>query len=203
MKVKNGPRNRSYRKRYVHVSITDVYVSCSGFVGEDFSFNPSTPYGLSPAAADKNLRNLRAAYDSPAVTTRAATVYGSWQQLYRITPLTILFILPGKKLQLHGGGLSIRPFFHVRDVCDATYKVMSFELDGGTYRISTNEVISIRDLVARICSKLGVNFDGHLEAVEERVGKDSAYHFDHIKVRAQLGLQDHIALDQGRDECIG
>ena len=203
MKVKNGPRNRSYRKRNVHVSITEVYGSCSGFVGEDFSFYPSTPYGVSPAAADMNLRNLRAAYDFPAVITRAANVYGSWHQLYRITPRTILFILPGKKLQLHGGGLSIRAFVHVRDVCDATYNIMSNGQDRDRYHISTNEVISIRDLVARICTKLGINFDEHLEAVEERVGKYSAYHFDHIKVRAQLGLQDHIALDQGRDECIG
>jgi len=64
---------------------------------------------------------------------------------------------------------------------------MSFGLDGGTYHISTNEVTSIRDLVARICSKLGVNFDEHLKVVEERVDKDSAYHLAPIKVRAQLG----------------
>ena len=112
MKVKNGPRNRSYRKRYVHVSITEVYVSCSGFVGEYFSFNPSTPYAVSRSAADMNLRNLRAAYDFPVVTTRAANVYGSWQQLYRTTPRTILFTFPGKKLQLNAGGLSIRACIH-------------------------------------------------------------------------------------------
>jgi dTDP-glucose 4,6-dehydratase len=195
-------RKCDFLKRYVHVSTPEVYGSCSGFVGEDFPFNPSTPYAVSRAAADMSLRTFRAAYNFPVVTTRAANVYGPGQQLYRIIPRTILFILLGNKLQLHGGGVSTRSFIHMRDVCDATYKIMLNGQDGDTYHISTNEVISIRDLVARICTKLGVNFDEHVEVVGERVGKDSAYHLDSTKVRTQLGWQDHIALDQGLDECI-
>lgn len=195
-------RKCDFLKRYVHVSTPEVYGSCSGFVGEDFPFNPSTPYAVSRAAADMSLRTFRAAYNFPVVTTRAANVYGPGQQLYRIIPRTILFILLGKKLQLHGGGVSTRSFIHMRDVCDATYKIMQNGQDGDTYHISTNEVISIKALVERICTKLGVNFEEHVEVVGERVGKDAAYHLDSTKVRAQLGWQDHISLDQGLDECI-
>lgn len=195
-------RKCDFLKRYVHVSTPEVYGSCSGFVGEDFPFNPSTPYAVSRAAADMSLRTFRAAYKFPVVTTRAANVYGPGQQLYRIIPRTILFILLGKKLQLHGGGVSTRSFIHMRDVCDATYTIMQNGQDGDTYHISTNEVISIKALVERICTKLGVNFDEHVEVVGERVGKDAAYHLDSTKVRTQLGWQDHISLDQGLDECI-
>lgn len=195
-------RKCEFLKRYVHVSTPEVYGSCSGFVGEDFPFNPSTPYAVSRAAADMSLRTFRAAYNFPVVTTRAANVYGPGQQLYRIIPRTILFILLGKKLQLHGGGVSTRSFIHMRDVCDATYKIMVNGQDGDTYHISTNDVISIHDLVERICTKLGVDFDQHVEVVGERIGKDSAYHLDSTKVRTQLGWQDRIALDQGLDECI-
>ena len=195
-------RKCDFLKRYVHVSTPEVYGSCSGFVGEDFPFNPSTPYAVSRASADMSLRTFRAAYNFPVVTTRAANVYGPGQQLYRIIPRTILFILLGKKLQLHGGGISTRSFIHMRDVCDATYKIMQNGQDGDTYHISTNEVISIKALVERICTKLGVNFEEHVEVVGERVGKDAAYHLDSAKVRTQLGWQDHISLDQGLDECI-
>lgn len=195
-------RKCEFLKRYVHVSTPEVYGSCSGFVGEDFPFNPSTPYAVSRAAADMSLRTFRAAYNFPVVTTRAANVYGPGQQLYRIIPRTILFILLGRKLQLHGGGVSTRSFIHMRDVCDATYKIMANGQDGDTYHISTNDVISIRELVERICAKLGVRFEEHAEVVGERMGKDSAYHLDSTKVRTQLGWQDHIALDQGLDECI-
>lgn len=195
-------RKCDFLKRYVHVSTPEVYGSCSGFVNEDFPFNPSTPYAVSRAAADMSLRTFRAAYNFPVVTTRAANVYGPGQQLYRIIPRTILFILLGRKLQLHGGGVSTRSFIHMNDVSDATWKIMKNGQDGQTYHISTNEVISIRNLVEKICEKLNVPFEDHVEFVGDRVGKDSAYHLDSKKIRSELGWQDKIALDQGLDDCI-
>jgi dTDP-glucose 4,6-dehydratase len=74
--------------------------------------------------------------------------------------------------------------------------------DGDIYHISTNEVISIHDLVAKICSKIGARFEDHVEVVGERMGKDSAYHLDSTKLRTELDWKDHIALEQGLDECI-
>jgi len=195
-------RRYDFLKRYVHVSTPEVYGSCTGFVDEDYPFNPSTPYAVSRAAADLSLRTFRAAYNFPVVTTRAANVYGPGQQLYRIIPRTILYILLGRKLQLHGGGVSTRSFIHMQDVSDATWKIMQKGQDGNTYHISTNEVISIRELVERICFKLGVKFEDHVEFVGERAGKDAAYHLDSTKLRTELGWQDRINLDQGLDECI-
>lgn len=195
-------RKCEFLKRYVHISTPEVYGSCSGFVGEDFPFNPSTPYAVSRATADMSLRTFRAAYNFPVVTTRAANVYGPGQQLYRIIPRAILFILLGRKLQLHGGGVSTRSFIHMRDVCDATWKVMKNGKDGETYHISTDEIISIRSLVGRICAKLDVEFDDFVDFIDDRVGKDSAYHLASNKIRAELGWDDEIALEQGLDECI-
>lgn len=195
-------RKCGFLERYVHVSTPEVYGSCSGFVKEDFPFNPSTPYAVSRAAADMSLRTFKAAYDFPVVTTRAANVYGPGQQLYRIIPRTILFVLLGRKLQLHGGGVSTRSFIHMRDVSDATWRIMLDGCNGDTYHISTSEVISIRDLVEKICAKLGVRFEDHAEIVGERLGKDSAYHLDSSKLRSELDWQERISLDQGIDECI-
>lgn len=195
-------RKCDFLKRYVHISTPEVYGSCAGFVKEDFPFNPSTPYAVSRAAADMSLKTFSATYNFPVVTTRAANVYGPGQQLYRIVPRTILFILLGRKLQLHGGGASSRSFIHIRDVSDATWRIMEGGKDGETYHISTNHVISIRDLVAQICIRLKVRFEDHVEIVGERLGKDSAYHLESSKVRAELGWQDQISFDHGLDECI-
>lgn len=202
IKLHDELRKCDFLKRYVHISTPEVYGSCSGFVGEEFPFNPSTPYAVSRAAADMSLRSFHAAYNFPVVTTRAANVYGPGQQLYRIIPRTILFILLGRKLQLHGGGISTRSFIHMRDVCEATFNIMLNGKIGDDYHISTNEVISIRALVDRICSKLNVKFEDHVELVGERMGKDAAYHLDSTKLRTELKWQDYISLDQGLDECI-
>ncbi|HBK42802.1 MULTISPECIES: GDP-mannose 4,6-dehydratase [unclassified Polynucleobacter] len=202
VKLHDALRKLDFLKRYVHISTPEVYGSCEGFVKEDFPFNPSTPYAVSRAAADMSLRTFRAAYDFPVVTTRAANVYGPGQQLYRIIPRTILFILLGKRLQLHGGGESTRSFIHMHDVSDATWKIAQHGINGETYHISTNEVISIKDLVAKICKKLGARYEDHVQIVGERLGKDSAYHLDSTKVRSELGWSDKITLEQGIDECI-
>jgi dTDP-glucose 4,6-dehydratase len=195
-------RKCDFLERYVHVSTPEVYGSCSGFVDESFPFNPSTPYAVSRAAADMSLRTFHTAYNFPVVTTRAANVYGPGQQLYRIIPRTILFILLGRKLQLHGGGVSTRSFIHIDDVSDATWKIMKKGHNGDAYHISTSEVVSIRELVGYICTKLGVPFEDHVEVVGERIGKDSAYHLDSTKVRTELDWTDRVELDKGLDECI-
>jgi dTDP-glucose 4,6-dehydratase len=202
VKLHDELRQCDFLQRYVHISTPEVYGSCSGFVSEDAPFNPSTPYAVSRAAGDMSLRSFFAAYNFPVVTTRAANVYGPGQQLYRIIPRTILFILLGRKLQLHGGGMSRRSFIHMDDVSDATFKTMLHGRNGDTYHISTDEVISIRELVEKICQKLGVRFEDHAEVVGERLGKDAAYQLDSTKLRTELDWQDSVSLDQGLVQCI-
>ncbi len=202
VKLHDALRQCDFLQRYVHVSTPEVYGSCSGFVNESFPFNPSTPYAVSRAAADMSLRTFHAAYGFPVVTTRAANVYGPGQQLYRIIPRTILFIMLGRKLQLHGGGVSTRSFIHMKDVSDATWRIMLDGNNGDTYHISTDEVVSIRDLVERICTKLNVSFEDHVEVVGERLGKDAAYHLESSKLRKELDWKDHVTLDKGLDDCV-
>lgn len=195
-------RQCDFMRKYVHVTTPEVYGSTNEFVREDATFNPSTPYAVSRAACDMSLRTFFEAYRFPVVFTRAANVYGPGQRLYRIIPRTILFILTGRKLQLHGGGVSRRSFIHIRDVADATWRIARDAPLGETYHISTNEVVAIRDLVGRICRKLGVQFEDSVEIVDERMGKDAAYLLDSTKLRTSLGWQDKVSLDAGLDECI-
>jgi len=165
-------------------------------------FNPSTPYAVSRAAADMSLKTFFSAYRFPVVFTRAANVFGPGQRLYRIIPRAILFIKLGRKLQLHGGGQSERSFIHARDVADATERIMRDGVPGEAYHISTNRVISIRNLVQLICERMKARFEDCVEVVGERLGKDAAYQLDSSKLRAQLGWKDRISLEQGIDETM-
>lgn len=195
-------RRLDFLERYVHVTTPEVYGSTEGFIKESAAFNPSTPYAVSRAAGDMSLRTFYEAYRFPVVFTRAANVYGPGQQLYRIIPRTILFLLLGRKLQLHGGGHSRRSFIHMRDVSDATWRIATRAPLGETYHISTNEIVTIRELVERICAKLGKSFEGSVEVVGERLGKDAAYMLESSKLRKDLDWKDNVTLDQGLDDCI-
>jgi dTDP-glucose 4,6-dehydratase len=195
-------RHCDFLQKYVHVTTPEVYGSTDGFIREDTAFNPSTPYAVSRAAGDMSLRTYFDAYRFPVVFTRAANVYGPGQQLYRIIPRTILFVLLGRKLQLHGGGQSRRSFIHMDDVSEATWRIAKEAPAGQTFHISTNEIVTIRQLVEMICHKLGVRFEDSVEIVGERMGKDAAYMLDSGKLRETLGWKDHVGLAHGIEQCV-
>jgi len=202
VKLHDQLRKCEFLKKYIHVTTPEVYGSCEGFVKEDYPFNPSTPYAVSRAAGDMSLKTFVDNYKFPAVSTRAANVYGAGQQLYRIISRTVLFIRLGEKLQLHGGGSSTRSFIHINDVSDATLKIAQHGVPGETYHISTNRIVSIKELVTMICEKMNVDFNEHVDVVDERPGKDAAYCLDSTKLRETLGWKDNITLEDGLDEVI-
>lgn len=194
--------NFDFIDKYVHVTTPEVYGSCEGFISEEYPYNPSTPYATSRVASDLILKNYFDQYGFPYVATRAANVYGPGQQLYRIIPKSIISILTERKIPLHGGGQSTRSFIHINDVCDATEKVMINAVNGNTYHISTNEIISIRSLVKKISQILHVDFDKVIEDYPERLGKDATYQLSSKKIRDQLKWNDTISLDDGLNMTI-
>lgn len=184
-------------EKYVHVTTPEVYGSTGGWIAESWAFNPSTPYAISRAAGDLHLRALFDTRGFPVCFTRAANVYGPGQQLYRIVPRTLLYARLGKQLRLDGGGWSTRSFIHIDDVAEATYLVAQSGVPGEAYHISTEEIVSIRELVERACTLAGVSFSDLVIEGPERPGKDDTYMLDSTHVREQLGWTPTISLDEG------
>jgi dTDP-glucose 4,6-dehydratase len=195
-------RHLNFVERYVHISTPEVYGGTTGSVTEGAPLNPTTPYAVSRAACDMSLVTFFKAYNFPVVFTRAANVYGPGQQVYRIIPRTILAVLSGKRLPLHGGGASVRSFIHIRDVADCTWRVAKQGRLGEVYHISTPHTVSIKSLVEMICKKLNASFESLVDIVGDRLGKDSAYILDSQKARAELGWRESIDLESGIDETI-
>lgn len=195
-------RNLDFLDRYIHFSTPEVYGSTDGWVKESRDFSPSTPYAASRAAGDVNVDIWTKTYDMPIVTTRAANVYGEGQQLYRIIPRTFLCCLTGGTLPLHGGGHSERAFIHFDDVSRALFLVAENGKNGEDYHVSPHSSIMIRDLVGKICDISGKAFDDVAQVSEERLGKDQAYLLDSEKIKAELGWEPQISLDEGLQRCF-
>jgi dTDP-glucose 4,6-dehydratase len=195
-------RRANWLKRYIHVGTPEVYGSTTGVIDESAPFNPSTPYAASRAACDLHLRTFLHQYNFPVCWTRAANVYGPGQQLYRIIPRTILSIRLGQKLQLHGGGHSVRSFIHIDDVATATLAVARQAPAGQCYHLSTARFITIRELVEMICRMTNANFAKVAEVTADRPGKDAAYQLDSTRARQELHWSDHVALEKGVSDTI-
>ena len=189
-------------KKFVHFTTPEVYGSTSGWLKESFNFAPSTPYAVSRAAGDWHLKCLFENYGFPVIFTRAANVYGPGQQLYRIIPKTILSALTDQKLSLHGGGKSIRSFIHMNDVSSALIAIMLEGKIGDSYHISTNEIISIFELVETLALLLDVEVEELIEQGPERPGKAFAYQLSSEKIRSELSWSDKTTLQAGLADTL-
>ena len=196
-------RKKTFLKKYVHVTTPEVYGSTDGgWIKENFSFAPSTPYAVSRAGCDLHLMSFYKAYDFPVVFTRAANVYGPGQQLYRIIPRAFLSAKTNKRMALHGGGKSCRAFIHIKDVVDATLKIALDAEPGTSWHISSNESISIYDLVKKIFALTNSDFDSLVVNVDERLGKDQNYLLNSDKLRKVHSWSDKINLELGLESTL-
>jgi dTDP-glucose 4,6-dehydratase len=202
VKLHDQLRKQAFLRKYVHVSTPEAYGSTDGWIKESFHFAPSTPYAVSRAACDLHLMSFFKAYQFPVCFTRAANVYGPGQQLYRIIPRAMLYARLGKKMQLHGGGHSVRSFIHMNDVADATCRIALDGVPGDSYHISTPDTVSIRELVEKVCAMTQTPFAELAEVSEDRLGKDQAYLLGSAKIRTELAWSHRIDLTQGMEETL-
>lgn len=192
----------NYLEFYLRISTPEVYGSSNNLIKETDSMNPSTPYAVSHMATDLSIQNFHNNFSFPILIGRFANFYGPHQQLYRIIPITISSILSGKKMNLHGGGASIRAFIHSEDVNNGIFKMISRGVSGEVYHFSPQDFISIKDLVMKICHQMDAKFEKVVKVSDDRVGKDFAYLMDSSKARDKLQWEPEVQLEHGISSTI-
>lgn len=200
VRLANHLKNQSYLERYMHISTPEVYGSCQGVVKEDAPLNPTTPYAASKAAGDLFLFTLVKAFSFPMVMIRSTNVYGAYQQLFRIIPRSIISLKSGQRIPLHGGGVAVKSYIHIRDVSRGELAALHRGQPGSIYHLSPDYGIAVRDLVRLICDRMGKRFEEATTTVEERLGQDAAYVIDSSRARQELGWLPCISLEEGLDE---
>jgi dTDP-glucose 4,6-dehydratase len=198
----NHLRQQDYLQRYLHVSSPEVYGTCVGQVTETAPLNPSTPYAASKAAADLLLAAYQRQFGFPLVTVRATNVYGARQQLFKIIPRSVIYLRLGRRVSLHGGGVAVKSYIHVRDVSRGELAILERGQLGAVYHLAPRAGIAVREVVRRIAARLGRAFDESVTIVDERPGQDAAYVIDATRAREQLGWRPQIDFDTGIDEVV-
>jgi dTDP-glucose 4,6-dehydratase len=154
------------------------------------------------AAGDLSLFTFYKNFDFPLVMVCATNVYGAYQQLFKIIPQTAIYIKNSKKIQLHGGGVAVKSYIHIRDVSNGELLIMEKGTAGEIYHISPDQGVTVKDIVQTICDKMGVLFEESVEVVPERLGQDKAYTIDSSKIRKELGWKPEISLAEGINQTV-
>ncbi len=198
----NRLRERDWLERYLHVSSPEAYGTCSGAVDESKAFDPSTPYAASKAAADLLLSTYRKQFGFPLLTVRATNVYGARQQLFKIVPRAVIYLKLGRTLELHGGGTAVKSYIHVRDVSRGELAILRKGRLGEVYHLSPDSGVEVREVVRRLCARMGKDFSAAVRATAERPGQDKAYVLDSAKARSELGWSPRVGLEEGLAEVV-
>jgi len=201
-RLANMLKTKKYLKKYVHISSPEVYGTCSGTVLESAPLNPSTPYAASKAAGDLSLFTYFKNFDFPLVMIRATNVYGAHQQLFKIIPRSAIYLKTGKTIELHGGGVAVKSYIHIRDVSNGELLAMEHGMPGEIYHLSPDQGIQVKDVVSILCQKSKVPFESAVVAVVERVGQDKAYVIDSTKARKAFGWKPRISLEEGLSKTV-
>ena len=184
-------------KKYINFSTPEVYGNTTFLKKESNNFAPTTPYAVSRSAQDLNLLAYYKTYNFPVVFTRAANIYGPYQQSYRIIPKVIISILTNKKIPIHGKGDTLRSFIYMLDVSRALYKILLDKKNlGETFHISSKRFISILELT-KLINKLMNEKNKNTYHAKERDGKDLRYTLNSNKIRNYYSWSEKTNLENG------
>ncbi len=184
-------------KKYIKISTPEVYGSINGNIRKTNTFNPSTPYAVSHASIDMLLKTYFEKYKFPVVIGRFSNFYGDHQQLYRIIPRVIFAALKKSKFYLEGNGESKRNFLYIDDFCKGIYLMLQKGKINNTYHFSGKNLISIKNLVTKICKIMNYDKKKLIIYKKERSSLDKVYKMDTKKTRSELRWKDSITLDKG------
>lgn len=147
-----------------HFSTSEVYGSAVYEpMDEEHPRNPTTTYAAGKAAADLAVESYVRMFGLDAFIVRPFNNYGPRQNhngpLAGIIPITARRILTGEAPELHGDGQQSRDFIYVLDTVDAVIKLYDALPSGQTVNISTDNQITVAQLIDRICQRLGYKGD--------------------------------------------
>ena len=141
-------------------------------------------------------------YGLPVMIARFANFYGPGQQLYRIVPRAIMAAVGVDQLTLDGGGKSIRAFIYGKDIASGIFSMLMKGKHGQTYHFSTDDFVSIKELVEQIAELLNTDIHKFSKDGSERPGKDAAYLMDSQKAKTELNWEPEVRMKEGLQKTI-
>eukprot|EP00927_Polykrikos_kofoidii_P049215 TRINITY_DN4330_c0_g2_i1.p1 TRINITY_DN4330_c0_g2~~TRINITY_DN4330_c0_g2_i1.p1 ORF type:complete len:438 (-),score=30.70 TRINITY_DN4330_c0_g2_i1:240-1553(-) len=189
-------------RRFVMCSTDEVYGEGSFdnrvSFDESSSVLPTNPYSASKAGAEAIARSFYKSFGFPVVITRGNNVFGPHQFYEKCIPKFIAQLRLGRKLTIHGNGLTTRNFLHVQDTASAFDTVLHCGEDGEAYNIGGVSEKSVLDVAADLLLLMGLEDRQHelVEFVVDRPHNDACYPIVCAKLRS-LGWREQLSWEFG------
>ena len=200
-------RGRPASFRFHHISTDEVFGSLphdpSVKFTEETAYDPRSPYSASKAASDHLVRAWHETYGLPVLLTNCSNNYGPYHFPEKLIPVIILNALAGKPLPIYGDGSNVRDWLYVEDHAQALLLVVQKGTVGRSYNIGGENERSNLELVQALCAILDdlrpgpAPYANQITFVNDRPGHDARYAIDPTRIRAELGWQPSVTIDEG------
>lgn len=199
--------------RFHHISTDEVFGSLPNDSAlkftEDTPYDPRSPYSASKASSDHLVRAWYETYGLPVILTNCSNNYGPYHFPEKLIPVTILNALAGKSLPVYGNGSNIRDWLYVEDHAVALLLALTDGTIGRSYNIGGENERTNLEIVQTLCTILerlrpcpGGSYTELIEFVEDRPGHDARYAIDPSRIKAELGWQPSVTVEQGLEETV-
>ncbi len=190
------------RPIFFQISTDEVYGdhTTGNFVETD-ALQPSNPYAASKAAAENFLLSYARTYGIAFKIVRPSNNFGVRQYPEKLIPRSIIRVLNGRKAQLHGSGKYYRDWLHVDDSVEAIKCVLFSGEVNEIYNISADVELTNGEVMHKLMEIMELDYEQHVEHVDNRPGQDVRYGIDDSKTRA-LGWKPVVDFEEGLAEII-
>lgn len=183
-------QRKGFFKTLCHFSTSEVYgTAVYEPMDEHHPKNPTTTYAAGKAAADHALESYVKMFDLDSFIVRPFNNYGPRQNyqgiLAGVIPITAWKILNGQTPEIHGDGTQSRDFIYVQDTVDAVLAVYTLLSAGESVNISTDNQISINELIPKIA-----DYYGYKEEIIRKPARKSdvlCHNASNVKIKSLIG----------------
>ncbi len=196
--------------KLIHISTDEVYgdiIKKKIRSNENFPYQPSSPYSASKASADLLIKSYIRTYKIDAKISNCCNNYGPFQFPEKLIPKIISNILNNKPLPLYGKGQNLREWIHVKDHCEALFKIYLKGKKGESYNVGSNKDLRNIDLVKMILKiflkkKIIINNKVKIKFVKDRPGHDYRYALNSKKIYKDIRWRSKINLENGLSDTV-
>ena len=200
--IMEAARRRGIHK-LLYMSTCEVYGNIpSGKADESHPANPRSPYAASKFAAERYLLAYSYTYDKPKmIIIRGFNQYGPRQNAGRggaVIPRSIIRLLNGQKIRVHGDGNQTRDYVYVKDTVRGIADAFQTNLPNGeVINLATGVETSIRDIAVATCKLAGKDPQEYIEFVKDRPGQLMRSCGDYSKAKKLLDWQPMVPFNKG------
>ena len=202
-------QKKNVNPKLIHISTDEVYgdIKNNKRSNENFKYDPSSPYSASKASADHLVKSYIRTYKLKAVISNCCNNYGPYQFPEKLIPKMISNIFNNKELPIYAKGQNSREWIHVKDHCEALFKLYLKGKNGESYNVGSG--IDLRNIVLvkkiiKICKtmKIKIGSKVKIKFVKDRPGHDFRYALDNKKIYNKLKWKPKIKFESGLKETI-